>query len=353
MNTAKITSYDSLTLARKALLPRCGFSLPLVGLVLALLAASPEAQGHFRLLAKIPVPTNAQYSVAVDEWFNKIYVSGGASSGQHVVAINGRTFAATNLGLGSNGNIDLRTDRYWAANVYDGGVIVRNGSTNSIITTIPLGYCPVGVTYDYHKNRIWVGAQCGTFNDPVFAIDAATFSVVAGPVGTGGVYGTSIANGATGVLYLTTSGISKRVNPETFAVTKNAFGEVRAIYVGPNLLYASKGNNLQILNGATYPETILATIALPYTPGSMGINTELNHLYITNPAGQSIQVRNGRTGAAINTFSLSPFAATPNGEMTVDSIRGRIYVIASTSSGPVLLILEDLITARSARANPD
>jgi DNA-binding beta-propeller fold protein YncE len=355
MDTTNITSYDLLRLAPKALLLRHGFFLPWLGLLVALFAASHEAQGasgSYRLLTRMPIQANAQYSVAVDEWLNKIYVSGGASSGQDVVAINGRTFAATDVGLGSNANVDLRTDRYWAANVYDGGVIVRNGSTNAIITTILLGYCPVGTTYDYRKNRIWVGAQCGAFNDPVFAIDAATFSVVAGPIGTGGVFGTFIANGANGVLYLTTSGISKRVNPVTFAVTTNAFGDVRAINVSANLLYASSGNNLQILNGATFPEAILATIGLPYAPGTMGINTELNHLYIANPAGRSIQVRNGSTGAVIDTFSLALFGATPNGDMTVDSIRGRIYVIASTSSGPVLFVIEDLITARSPRANP-
>jgi DNA-binding beta-propeller fold protein YncE len=107
-------------------------------------------------------------------------------------------------------------------------------------------------------------------------------------------------------------------------------------------LYAANGTNLQIINGATNPERILTTIALSYTPASIGVNTALNHLYLANEAGKSIEVRNGSTGALIATFSLGPFGATPNGAMAVDSTRRRIYVIASSPSGPVLLVINDL-----------
>jgi hypothetical protein len=153
--------------------------------------------------------------------------------------------------------------------------------------------------------------------------------------------GSIIANGATGRLYLTASGVSKRVNPTTFAVTTNAFGSVMAVNALTNRLYAANGPNLQIINGGTSPERILTTKALSYTPASMGINTALNHVYLANPVGNNIEVRNGSTGALIATFSLGPFGATPDGAMAVDSTRGRIYVIASSASGPVLLVIKD------------
>jgi DNA-binding beta-propeller fold protein YncE len=156
--------------------------------------------------------------------------------------------------------------------------------------------------------------------------------------------GPIIANGATGRLYLTASGVSKRVEPTTFAVTTNAFGQVMAVNAVTNRLYASSGNNLQIIDGATNPEKILTTIALPYGPASMGVNTALNHVYLANSAGSSIEVRNGSTGALIATFSLAPFAAIPNLPMAVDSTRGRICVIASSASGPVLFVIKDLTT---------
>ena len=46
--------------------------------------------------------------------------------------------------------------------------------------------------------------------------------------------------------------------------------------------------NLQIINGAPDPERILTTVTLSYAPGRIGINTLLNHLYITNPAVQQL-----------------------------------------------------------------
>jgi Uncharacterized conserved protein len=163
-----------------------------------------------------------------------------------------------------------------------------------------------------------------------------------------------IANSANGRLYLAAqpgcSGpyFSKRVNPTTFAVTNNAFGRVLAINALTNKLYAVPDgtNNLQIINGAPDPEVILRTVPLSYAPGSIGINTAFNYLYITNPAGRSIQVRNGSTGAVITTFFL-PAGVRPSGPMAVDSIRGRIYVLQypSGNSGPALLVIEDLIKA--------
>jgi hypothetical protein len=205
---------------------------------------------------------------------------------------------------------------------------------------------------------VWASAQCGAFHDPIFAIDANTFAITAGPIDSGGVMGPIIANSANGRLYFSDADnnvypqISKRINPTTFAVTNNAFGFVKAINALTNTLYAvpDGSNNLQIINGAPDPEVILTTVPLSYAPGSMGINTGLNYLYISNPAAKTIEVRNPSTGALITTFALSAYpgvtpAVTPNGPMAVDSIRGRIYVIDQSSSPPRLLVIEGLTTA--------
>jgi hypothetical protein len=308
----------------------------------------------FNVLAMVPLPSNASGTAAVNEVLNKFYSSGGGQAGdEHVVVVDGMTFAQIDVGSGSDANIDSRTDTYWSATVYNGGVVVRDGNTNNVITTLPLGDCPIETSYDYWLNRMWVGAQCGNQNDPVFAVDARTFHVVAGPIGTGGVMGPIIADGAdgSGRVYITNSKGSLRVNPTTFAVTKNAFGSVMAIDTGDNRLYAAAGNNLQIINGVPDPEVILATIPLTYTPASMGINQELNHLYVANPAGKSIEVRGGTSGRLISTFSLAAYGAIPDGGLAVDNIRGRIYLTATTGSGRSLLVIEDLITARDSRAN--
>ncbi len=305
------------------------------------LAIQP-ARPPFDVIATVPIQTNALAFVAVNAALNKIYTSGGASGGQDVVVIDGTTFAATDVGTGSGASVDVQSNHYWAANVYGGAALVRDGNTDNLIAAISLGFCPINTAYDSSRNREWVGAQCGPGNDPVFAINAANFNVIAGPIYSGGVMGSIFANGATGRLYLTASGISKRVDPTTFAVTTNAFGRVMAVNAVTNRLYAASGNNLQIINGATNPERILTTMGLSYTPTSMAANTALNHLYLANEAGKTIEVRNGSTGNLIATFSLGPFGATPNGAMAVDSIRGRIYDIASSASSPALLVIKDL-----------
>jgi hypothetical protein len=305
------------------------------------LAIQP-ARPPFDVIATVPLQTNALAFVAVNAALNKIYTSGGASGGQDVVVIDGAMFAATDVGTGSGASVDVQTNRYWAANVYGGAALVRDGSDDNLIATVPLGFCPINTAYDSNRNREWVGAQCGPGNDPVFAVDATNFNVIAGPIYSGGVMGSIFANGATGRLYLTASGISKRVDPNTFAVTTNAFGRVMAVNPVTNRLYAFNGTNLQIINGATNPERVLTNIALSYTPASMGVNTALNHLYLANPVGNNIEVRNGSTGALIATFSIGPLNANPDGAMAVDSTRGRIYAIASSPSGPVLLVIKDL-----------
>jgi DNA-binding beta-propeller fold protein YncE len=316
------------------------------------LAFEPPIQ--FRVVATVPLPATANGAVAVNQALNKIYASGGASSGQDVVVIDGTTFATTDLGAGSGSgaNVDVKTDHYWAGTVSGGSVVVRDGNTNNLLATVSLGNCPISTTYDFAKNRIWVGAQCGNGNDPVFAIDANSFQKVMGtPVGSGGVMGPMIANGANGRLYLATGGVSKRVHPTTFAVTSNAFGTVMAINTLNNRLYACSGNNLQIINGSLDPETILTTIALSYSPASIGVSPTLSHLYLANPNANCLEVRNSSTGALISTFSLASFGVVPSGPMVIDSTRSRIYVIGSNSTGSVLLVIEDLTSARASSAN--
>ena len=355
-------------LARKSLSPsplwrRILFTISAIALVGTAVTLQPAANAgttstptstpppQFQLLTTVPLQTNARGSVTVNQALNKIYVSGNPSDNVNIEVnvIDGALFGITDVGYGDGTSVDNKTNRYWSTTIYQDNVIVRDGSTDTVVTTIPIpgGVCPIQSNYDFKDSRMWVSAQCGGGDDPIFAVNAKTFAITAGPINSGGVMGPIIANGVNGRLYFTTtngSTISKRVDPTTFAVTLNAFGEVKAIDAFTDKLYALSGNTLQIINGKPDPEVILRTVPLSYTPGSMGINKALNHLYLTNPAAQSIEVRDPATGALITTFSLSSLGATPDGSMAVDSIRGRIYVIQYTPVS-VLLVIEDLISA--------
>jgi len=326
-------------------------------------------------LRTVPLQSNAYGSITVNEALNKIYTSGNPSDSSNcnegVEVTDGATFATPgkDVGYGQGVSVDNKTNRYWAATVYGNGpisgacpspppyppgVIVRDSTTDSVVATVNLGYCPIQTNYDFFKNRLWASAQCGAGNDPIFAIDATTFKITNGPIDSGGVMGPIIANSANGRLYfITTNGgvVSRRVDPTTFAVTNFAFGTVMAINALTNTLYTvDSANNLQIINGAPDPEVKLHTIPLSYTPTSMGINTALNHLYIAGSPAKSIEVRDPSTGVLITTFALSAYpgvtpGVTPNGPMAVDSIRGRIYVIDNSSLPGRLLVIESLINA--------
>jgi hypothetical protein len=182
-------------------------------------------------------------SVRVNQALNKIYVSGNpnANTGLEVVVIDRATSAAgTDVGFGQQVGVDNKTNRYWTETLCDGTVIVRDGTTNSTVKTISLGSCPMQSSYDFEDSRMWVSAQGGAGNDPVFAIDGKTLKITAGPIGSGGIMDSAIANGVNGRLYLTINSgmISKRVDPATFAVTVNAFGGVKGIDGSTNTLYA-------------------------------------------------------------------------------------------------------------------
>lgn len=315
-------------------------------LILALVATLTLSARAQKILAEVPIPSNACCQVAFNVALNKIYVSGGYSGNQDVFVIDGTTFTGTDVGTGSTVAVDTKTDNYWAATVYGGSAIVRRASDNSTIATVSTGYCPVNTAFDCKSRRVWVGAQCGGGNDPLFAVNADNFNVVAGPIGSGGVVGQTFVNPATGRLYVNLwhDGGSKRINPKTFAVTPNAFGYVQAVNPVTSKLYAMSGTTLQIINGKPDPEVVTTSVPLGYAPASMGVNNALGHLYVSNPSSSSIEVRDSTKGSLITSFALGS-GVTPNG-LAVDSTRGRLYVGVITSAGNFLYAIEDLSTAR-------
>ena len=311
------------------------------------LAMSATAQN---ILATVAVPSNDCCQVAVNVALNKIYVSGGYAGGQNVFAVDGTTFTGSDVGTGSTVSVDIKNDNYWTATVYAGSAIVRKGSDNSTVATVNTGDCPVNTTFDCKARRVWVGAQCGGGNDPLFAVNADNFHIISGPIGTGGVVGETVVNPATGRLYVTLwhSGGSKRVDPKTFAVTTNAFGNVEAVNPVNSRLYAIADTTLQIINGKPDPEAVTASVSLGYSPSYMGVNNALGHLYISNPDTSNVEVRDSAKGTLITSFALGA-GVVPQG-IAVDSTRGRVYVGASTNSGSFLYAIEDISTARKCLA---
>ncbi len=300
-------------------------------------AASAGAQ---TILATVSLPPNTCCSVAVNVALNRIYVSGGASAHQQVFVLNGSTFKGGVAGAGSGASVDSRTGNYWAATVYGGSAIVRGGSDNLEVAIVPASDgCPVSTAIDDKARRAWVATQCGNGSDPVFAFDADNFSLISGPIRSGGVLGPAVVNPMTGRLYIGPSGASRRVNAKTFEVTDNAFGVVQAVDPVSGKLYALTDTTLQIIDGRPDPEAIAASVELGYSPGGVGVNHALGHLYLSNPAKSAVEVRNLETGALIATFPLDAGASPMS--IGVDSTLGRLYVSAARNGESFLYAIKD------------
>src|SRR2546423_5485466 len=309
---------------------KLGSSVMFTLVLLLLTTAGAAAQN---VLGQIPIPaTSADGQVAVNKVLNRVYVSAGFSSGGTLTVIDGKTLTVLTTISNSNGvNWDVKNDNFWTGNLAGGQVLTYSGSTNTQISANTVGFCPGETAFDCFKRRFWVGAQCGAGNDPVFVFDADTFALIAGPIATGGTMGPIVVNPLNGKLHVESGGGSKEVNPTTFVVKSTALGIVLAADQHKSKLFATSGNNLQIINAGT--DNVEYTIALGYTPGSqIAVNNALRHIYLLNPAGNKIDVRaitavadaNDVRGQHVGIFSLGT-GNTPMG-VAADAIRGRVYV---------------------------
>jgi DNA-binding beta-propeller fold protein YncE len=163
--------------------------------------------------------------------------------------------------------------------------------------------------------------------------------------------GPIVINPLNGKLHVQSGGVSKQVNPTTFAVTSTALGTVLAADQHKSKLFATSGNNLQIINAAS--NKIEYTIPLGYTPGSqIAVNNALRHIYLLNPAANKVEVR-GITAISSATDVRGQFVATfslGTGNMPVgvaaDAIRGRAYVVVNNSGSYSLWAIEDTTSVK-------
>jgi len=320
------------------------FLLLVVFLFCNLLTVPAIAQ---QILTRITIPQNGAADIAYNPALNKIYVSGGASGGQVTAAVDGATYTVTQIGTGSGAAVDIAGNRVWTAGVYDASIHVYDGVTNALLTTVNLGNCPIYTAVDSSRRRVWVSGQCGGGNDPVWVVNADTYAVLQGPIGSGGILGKVVVNGATGHTYINPGNTPKRINAASFAVTTTAFRAVLAANAATNKLYALDGTKLQVIDGATEPETLVSSIPLSFSPGasSMAVNEDLNRIYIINPAGNSVEVLDGAANSFLGTIALGS-GVSPYG-VAVDPTGGRIFVLAGEAGVNYLYVVPDLPDARA------
>lgn len=275
--------------------------------------------------------------IAVDPVLNRIYVSSGSRlRGNRTVVVDGSGFGTvtTVKGFGGANNVDSKTHNVWLPGLDAGNVAVYSGTTDSIVTKVPLGDKPVDSWIDARRRYAWIAAQGGSDRDPVWAVNADTYAIVAGPIPTDGVMGSNIVNPVTGRYYVQKnygtppSTLNFEIDPGTFKVKSTSFGTVRGVDNRTDLLYAEVTNGLNIIDGRT--EKIEKTVHLSYSPTIVAVNPSLNHIYLVKGLN-AIEVRAGDTGALLKIKTLkSRFYIR---SLVADEKRARIYASATTTSG--------------------
>ena len=230
---------------------------------LAVVSVQP-ARGQ-TILTNFAVPSGAygKSTTSVNPALNKIYLSGGASSVEQIVVVDGVTYVQTGVGNGMGAVVDVTNNNYWSGGVYSDNVTVWNSANTALASPSTGSACTFSLSVDALHRRVWTGGQCG---DSIYCFNADTYALVNGPISPGGVEGNVMVNPVTGRLYFNASGVNKRVNPTTFAVTASAFGTVIGVNTASNLLYCQSGaTSLQIVNGAPDPEVLMTNVTLPYS----------------------------------------------------------------------------------------
>jgi len=347
-----------------------------IGILLLCLAAVAGASAQtLPILGQVAIPANPScppynngypsFYLTLNPTLNLIYVSGGFTGCQYVSVIDGSTCPINATGpctfsivpqvhIGSAISVDIETENYWAPEVESGDVQIYSAPSNSPVDTVTTGYDPGEVAFDGKLRRMWVGAQNGHGNDPVFVFNADTpFAKIAGPIGTGGVMGGGIAvNPVTGRCYVLAKinnvYVPEEVDPNTFLLTHTNFGIVFSIDAVADRIYAVSGTTLQIVNGAPNPEKILKTKNLGYTPLFITVNNALDHIYLANTTTMppTIEVRDNVSLQLVKSFPLPPGLSFDTGS-AVDSLRGRLYVsLYVAPNGPeYVYAFEDLATS--------
>ena len=323
-----------------ATLGRLTFFTIFAAVIMCALAGPASAQ---TVLATIPIPTASAGQIAIDPASQFVYAGGGPAAGSSLTVINENNFAVvTTISSSAGVSADMKQDNFWTGSGSAGNVNVY-GSNNNQITSVPVGSCPAAVAFDCHKRRMWVSSSCGSGNDPVWVFGADSMAEIGTPITPGGTITTPPVASNNDNLYVTAGGVSKEINGSTFAVTTTTFGTVMAIDSNTFKVFATSGNNLQVISA--HNDAVIKTATLTYTPNAMGVNNAMAHIYLLNSAAGTIDVYT-ETAHKLATFTL-PSGDQPS-SIAVDSVRGLMFVDVFNTGSKAwsMLVIQDLSTVR-------
>jgi len=231
------------------------------------------------------------------------YITNSGSNTVSVISTDTKSLVTT-IPVGKNPyGVSVSPNGAWAyvANMDDNSVSVINTATNTVITTIPVGTRPQGVLVSPDGSTVYVADG---WDNNVSVINTTSNTV--------------------------TSTIAAGEGPEGLAISQDG----KTLYVANG-----EGNNVYVINIAS--GNIMADIGTGFYPNGLSLSPDGSLLYITTlgTVSGNIMVINTANDAVLNTIPLG----TPN-EVWVSPDGSKIYV-ANSYDVKVINAATDAITA--------
>jgi len=248
-----------------------------------------EAQGSVR---KISVGENPE-AIVVNPLTNKIYVA--------VAAANGNS---------------------------DGDVVVIDGSTDTVTTTIPGGKNPFALALNPVTNRIYVANEANGSNATVSVIDGSNDTLVGSPIRLGNTPTALAVNPVTNKIYVTNGNVLSIIDGASNTSTTTALpnSNPTAIVVNPvtNFIYVTTApgtGTVVAINGAT--NIVSGTVAIGNAPTALAVNSLTNQIYVTDHAVIGhVFVIDGSTNTRVDSIATGNSPAA----VAVNPVTNRVYV---------------------------
>jgi YVTN family beta-propeller protein len=246
------------------------------------------------------IPANLGGPTAVNVVTNTIYVGnlnqGTALSTVSVFDGTTKTLIAT-VPVGSQPwaiAVNPTTNLVYVANASSASVSVIDGTTNTVTATVPVDVAPWAIAVNPVTNKIYT-ANCG------FDCDA-----------TAGIGTVSVIDGATNAA---TAPITVGINPRAISINP----VTNMVYVMNCACEAGPGS-VTVINGAT--DTIVATIPQGLYPEPAAVNPATNTLFVADSQSDDVSVIDGSTNAVIATVATG----TGTSEVVVSPVTNTAYL---------------------------
>jgi YVTN family beta-propeller protein len=283
----------------------------------------------------------APVAIAVNTVTNEVYV---ANSGGSVTIINEATGSTKTIKVDLNPQaiiVNPVTNKIYVAatngKVFstfnpNGNVVVIDGRTDTVTTTIPGGKNPFAIALNPVTNRIYVANDGNGSNATVTVIDGSTDTLAAGsPIGLGNTPNALAVNPVTNKIYVTNGsnlsvidGVSNTIRTTTALPSNN----LTAIAVNPvtNFIYITTQNIgiVMAVNGTTDTLSLSGIALIGGSPLALAVNSLTNLIYVTDNATTGrVVVIDGSTNNRVDSF----ITGNGPGAVAVNPVTNRVYVV--------------------------